>query len=67
MGIRITGINTPIGGVEWEYTEKDERASVFSITPDRKYKFSLVLSVAEKKYPKLSYLKRDALVCNTVK
>ena len=36
MGIWITGINTPIGGVEWEYTEKDERASVFPITPDRK-------------------------------
>ena len=36
MGIRRTGINTPIGGVEWEYTEKDERASVFPITLDRK-------------------------------
>ena len=30
MGIRITGISTPIGGVEWEYTEKNERASVFT-------------------------------------
>ena len=28
MGIRITGISTPIGGVEWEYTEKNERAYV---------------------------------------
>ena len=35
MGIRITGINTLIGGVEWEYTEIDECASVFPITPDR--------------------------------
>ena len=32
MGIRITGISTPIGGVEWEYTEKNERASALPIS-----------------------------------
>ena len=36
MGIRITGISTPIGGVEWEYTEKNERASALPMLPARK-------------------------------
>ena len=36
MGIRITGISTPIGGVDWEYTEKNERASALTVLPARK-------------------------------
>ena len=27
MGIRFTGISTPIGGLEWEYTDKKEHVS----------------------------------------
>lgn len=36
MGVRITGISTPIGGVEWEYTEKKEHTVELPIIPDRK-------------------------------
>ncbi len=36
MSIRLTGISTPIGGVEWEYTDNNEHISAFPITPDRK-------------------------------
>ena len=43
MGIRITGINTPIGGVEWEYTEKMNVHLCFRLRQIEKYKFSLVL------------------------
>ncbi|MBP3683537.1 MAG: hypothetical protein J6J12_01065 [Oscillospiraceae bacterium] len=25
MGIRVTEISTPIGGIAWEYTDKDEK------------------------------------------
>lgn len=39
MGIRLTGISTPIGGVEWEYindTKKAEHAAPYTILPDQK-------------------------------
>lgn len=36
MGIRLTGINTPIGGVEWEYTDKQEYSASLTILPDQK-------------------------------
>lgn len=28
MGVRLTGISTPVGGVSWEYTKGAERSSV---------------------------------------
>ena len=36
MGIRITGISTPIVGVDWEYTNKKEHKSMLPIMSDRK-------------------------------
>ena len=36
MGIRLTGISTPFGGAEWEYTNKKEYASPQIISPDQK-------------------------------
>ena len=27
MGVRLTGISTPVGGVSWEYTKGAERAA----------------------------------------
>ena len=41
MGIRLTGISTPFGGAEWEYTDTKnniEYTSPFSIIPDQKIK-----------------------------
>lgn len=36
MGVRLTGISTPIGGLEWEYTDKKEIITPYPIVPDRK-------------------------------
>ena len=36
MGMRLTGISTPIFGLEWEYTDENEHAVVAPIAPDRK-------------------------------
>ena len=38
MGIRLTGLSTPVIGVEWEYTDK--RKSVEEITPSLKIESS---------------------------
>lgn len=29
MGVRLTGISTPVGGVSWEYTKGAERSGSF--------------------------------------
>lgn len=36
MGIRVTEISTPFGGVAWEYTDKHETPALPSLQPGRK-------------------------------
>ena len=36
MGIRITGISTPIGGLSWEYTRKAEETPLLPVIPGQK-------------------------------
>ena len=36
MGVRLTGISTPVGGVSWEYTKGAERSAPLSIFPRQK-------------------------------
>lgn len=36
MGIRVTEISTPFGGVAWEYTDKPETPAIPSLQPGRK-------------------------------
>ena len=36
MGIRITEISTPIGGIAWEYTDKHEMSAMPSLAAGRK-------------------------------
>lgn len=36
MGIRLTGISTPVGGVSWEFTERMEAPTPPSLQPGRK-------------------------------
>ena len=39
MGIRLTGISTPFGGAEWEYTDKQkDYAAPIVISPDQRIK-----------------------------
>lgn len=38
MGIRLTGISTPLGGVEWEYNDKHEKVAPFTAASNQKIK-----------------------------
>lgn len=38
MGIRVTGISTPVGGVSWEYTKAEEHSTILPISPEQKIK-----------------------------
>lgn len=36
MGIRLTGISTPVGGVSWEYTTTEKKSIPLIISPGQK-------------------------------
>lgn len=38
MGIRVTSINTPVGGVSWEYTGKKQSSMPLTLIPEQKIK-----------------------------
>ena len=38
MGIRVTGISTPVGGLSWEYTRSDKQNIPLIISPGQKIK-----------------------------
>ena len=50
MGIRFTGISTPIGGLEWEYTDKKERLSELIIHPGQKIQVFISSICGKEKY-----------------
>ena len=54
MGIRLTGISTPVGGVSWEYTKADnEYAAPLSISPGQKIKVFISSICGVEKYDKV--------------
>lgn len=54
MGIRLTGISTPMGGVSWEYTKADnEHAAPLSISPGQKIKVFISSICGVEKYDKV--------------
>ena len=38
MGVRLTGISTPVGGVSWEYIKAEEPSTPLPISPGQKIK-----------------------------
>ena len=38
MGVRLTGISTPVGGLSWEYTAAKEKLTPLTIFPGQKIK-----------------------------
>ena len=38
MGIRLTGISTPVGGLSWEYEKPEEKSVPLPISPGQKIK-----------------------------
>lgn len=53
MGIRITSINTPVGGVSWEYTRAEERPTPLPISPGQKIKVFISSICGVEKYDKV--------------
>ena len=50
MGIRLTGISTPIGGVSWEFTKKEEETTILPILPGQKIKVFISSICGVEKY-----------------
>lgn len=50
MGVRLTSVSTPIGGVPWEYTEKENKEKLESIGPDRKINVFISSICGQDKY-----------------
>lgn len=50
MGIRLTGVSTPIGGASWEFTKPKKESAPSSIVPDSKIKVFLSSICGNEKY-----------------
>ena len=54
MGVRLTGISTPVGGISWEYTKKAEDHSTFlPVSPGQKIKVFISSICGVEKYDKV--------------
>lgn len=53
MGVRLTGISTPVGGVSWEYTKAEERSAPLPISPGQKIKVFISSICGVEKYDKV--------------
>lgn len=53
MGVRLTGISTPVGGLSWEYTKTQEQPLPLQITPGQKIKVFISSICGVEKYDKV--------------
>lgn len=53
MGVRLTGISTPVGGVSWEYTKTEENSTPLLISPGQKIKVFISSICGVEKYDKV--------------
>lgn len=53
MGIRVTGISTPVGGLSWEYTRSDKQNIPLIISPGQKIKVFISSICGVEKYDKV--------------
>ncbi|EOS77671.1 hypothetical protein C819_00782 [Lachnospiraceae bacterium 10-1] len=53
MGVRITGISTPVGGISWEYTNAEQRTIPLLISPGQKIKVFISSICGVEKYDKV--------------
>ena len=50
MGIRLTGLSTPVGGLSWEYTVKEKSLSQFPTVSGRKIRVFISSICGQEKY-----------------
>lgn len=53
MGIRLTGISTPVGGLSWEYEKPEEKSVPLPISPGQKIKVFISSICSVDKYEKV--------------
>ena len=61
MGIRLTGISTPVGGVSWEYTKEEEPSTPLLISPGQKIKVFISSICGVEKYDKVRTELKNAI------
>ena len=61
MGVRLTGISTPVGGLSWEYTKTEEQSDPLLISPSQKIKVFISSICGEEKYDKVRAELKSAL------
>jgi hypothetical protein len=53
MGIRVTGISTPIGGISWEYSKEEKNLKSLMVSPTQKIKVFISSICGVEKYDKV--------------
>jgi hypothetical protein len=53
MGVRLTGISTPVGGLSWEYTKSEKRNIPLTVSPGQKIKVFISSICGVEKYDKV--------------
>lgn len=61
MGIRLTGISTPVGGVSWEYTKAEEHSAPLPLSPGQKIKVFISSICGVEKYDKVRAELKNAI------
>ena len=61
MGVRLTGLSTPIGGLTWEYTESRGQSAPIRISPSQKLKVFISSICGLDKYDKVRAELRAAI------
>ena len=53
MGIRLTGVSTPVGGLSWEYTKTEKQNAPLMVSPGQKIKVFISSICGVEKYDKV--------------
>lgn len=61
MGVRLTGISTPVGGVSWEYTKSERELPPLMMPPSQKIKVFISSICGVEKYDKVRFELRSAI------
>ncbi len=61
MGVRLTGISTPVGGLSWEYTKAEERISPLLMSSGQKIKVFISSICGVEKYDKVRIELKNAI------
>lgn len=61
MGIRLTGISTPVGGLSWEYTKAEEELAPLMVSPGQKIKVFISSICGVEKYDKIRAELKNAI------